>query len=119
MRKTTTSLAIFCSAVVGVGVLSVSAGCGKRGDPLLPLRPFPAAAEGLTISEPEKNMGTMRAIHTQEVEQVSQLVLRLVTDADKAIRQRLKLTGTRFSKLRGEDNKPDKEEQATEQSSSN
>ena len=50
MRKTTTSLAIFCSAVA-VGVLCVSAGCGKRGDPLPPLRPFPAAAEGLTIRQ--------------------------------------------------------------------
>ena len=52
MRKTTTSLAIFCSAVaVGVGVMSASAGCGKRGDPLPPLRPFPDAAEGLTIRQ--------------------------------------------------------------------
>ena len=48
MRKTTTSLAIFCSVVA---VITTSARCGKRGDPLPPLRPFPGAAEELTVRQ--------------------------------------------------------------------
>ncbi len=77
MRKTTTSLAIFCSAVA---IISTSAGCGKRGDPLPPLRPFPDSAEGLTIRQignriklewraPTRNTdGTVEKLELAEVE---------------------------------------------------
>ena len=77
MRKTTTSLAIFCSAVA-VGVLT--AGCGKRGDPLPPLRPYPGAAEGVEIRQvgnrielewraPTRNTdGTIEKLELAEVE---------------------------------------------------
>ena len=45
LLRTTISLAIFFSSVIGLTGL----GCGKRGDPLPPIRPFPGRAEEVTV----------------------------------------------------------------------
>lgn len=86
------SFASFGRAGIAVLLLAGAAGCGKRGDPLPPLRPFPAAAEGLTVRQvgnllrlewraPARNSdGTTEKLDLAEVE-----IRRRVVDIDALV----------------------------------